>query len=292
MAGRPAKSVFRRDKYRRKRDPDEPKTARTIGSLEKLQAKCNEAKESPRKKREFVRYICNRWTLEVDNVWLPADAWDQCIGPSRAHDGDTCWGALDLSSTRDLSSLCLAFWEGDTLDLKWTFWTPADRVKEHEEEWRVPLRDWVERGWVIATPGDIIAYSAIRAAISGVVLSDQGNHSLIVWHRRPCSDTAFSLSATTRGNAQKLVEEELFNYDGIKVEEVRQGFASLNGPSKEFERMVAGRLINHAANPVATWMARHCVVDTDPAGNIKPNKKKSRHKIDGILTAVMATDWP
>jgi phage terminase large subunit-like protein len=31
-------------------------------------------------------------------------------------------------------------------------------------------------------------------------------------------------------------------------------------------------------------------VSTDPAGNVKPNKQKSRDKIDGIVAGIMALD--
>ena len=89
-------------------------------------------------------------------------------------------------------------------------------------------------------------------------------------------------------NARQLVEEQLRDSDGIVTEPIRQGYKSLSGPCKEFERMVASRSIMHGNNPVLNWMVRHCIVDEDPAGNIKPNKKKSRHKIDGIASAVMA----
>ena len=37
-------------------------------------------------------------------------------------------------------------------------------------------------------------------------------------------------------------------------------------------------------------MAGNVVVDTDPAGNIKPTKAKSPEKIDGIVAAIMALD--
>ena len=32
------------------------------------------------------------------------------------------------------------------------------------------------------------------------------------------------------------------------------------------------------------------MVDTDAAGNVKPNKQKSREKIDGIVAGIMALD--
>ena len=38
------------------------------------------------------------------------------------------------------------------------------------------------------------------------------------------------------------------------------------------------------------WMSGNEVVETDPAGNIKPTKAKSAEKIDGIVAAIMALD--
>ncbi|MEM6364427.1 MAG: terminase large subunit, partial [Planctomycetota bacterium] len=36
-----------------------------VGSIEKLKAKCEEAKKTPAKKRSFIRYITNRWVAAV-----------------------------------------------------------------------------------------------------------------------------------------------------------------------------------------------------------------------------------
>ena len=46
----------------------------------------------------------------------------------------------------------------------------------------------------------------------------------------------------------------------------------------------------HGGNPVLRWMAGNVVIDTDPAGNIKVTKAKSKEKIDGIVAAIMALD--
>lgn len=45
-----------------------------------------------------------------------------------------------------------------------------------------------------------------------------------------------------------------------------------------------------AGNPVLRWMAGNVVIDTDPAGNIKVTKAKSKEKIDGIVAAIMVLD--
>lgn len=51
--------------------------------------------------------------------------------------------------------------------------------------------------------------------------------------------------------------------------------------------LVSGKLI-HPRNPVLTWCASNVVVEMDAAGNIKPNRKKSTEKIDGIVAMAMA----
>ena len=38
------------------------------------------------------------------------------------------------------------------------------------------------------------------------------------------------------------------------------------------------------------WMADNLVVDQDPAGNLKPNKVKSRERIDGMVALIMGLD--
>lgn len=275
------------DKARPREDDDPPAEPIVIGNVDKLAAKCEEAKKSPRKKREFIRYICNRWVAEVQDSWLDFDQWKTCGGPIPLHIGDICFGALDLSATRDLSSLCLAFPGDECIDLVWTFWTPGSRVKDHEDDWRVPLRDWIEDGWVVASGDNAIDYADIRQAVSGVICDANGQ---VVERDDSCVASEYQLQclAYDPWNASTLVKQQLEDADGIPCEPMRQGYQSMNAPSKELERMIAEGTLRHGDNPVVDWMVRHCVVDQDPAGNIKPNKKKSRHKIDGLVAAVMA----
>lgn len=274
----------------RPKDEDEPTGPRTLGSVEKLQDKCDEARQSPRKQRHFTRYICNRWIGGGEDAWIDIDEWYACGSPILKHKKkENIWVGLDLSSTRDLSSLC-KLWQCDDgiLDLDWLFWTPEDKLKEHEDQWKVPLRDWVKQGWVRATPGDIISYAAIREEISGVRLNDEGEPL----HEKNKNAIARRYHLRNVGydpwNAGDMVEQQLYSYDGVEVTEVRMGFKSMNPPCKEFERLVTSRGIRHGNNPVMNWMIQHCIVDEDPAGNIKPNKKKSRQKIDGVVASIAA----
>ena len=46
--------------------------------------------------------------------------------------------------------------------------------------------------------------------------------------------------------------------------------------------------LRHGNNPILRWMASNVTVETDAAGNLKPSKKKSTEKIDGIVALTMA----
>lgn len=84
--------------------------------------------------------------------------------------------------------------------------------------------------------------------------------------------------------------------------QLRQGYASLSGPSKELERLVVGSspsksspkptpLLRFGWNPVLRWMADCVEIVSDPSGNIKPTKpdrRKAAQRIDGIAALVNA----
>jgi phage terminase large subunit-like protein len=77
---------------------------------------------------------------------------------------------------------------------------------------------------------------------------------------------------------------------GLVCVEFGQGFASMSPPMKELERLVMSHKLAHGNNPVMNWMADNVVANLDAAGNIKPDKEKSREKIDGIVALIMGLD--
>jgi phage terminase large subunit-like protein len=95
--------------------------------------------------------------------------------------------------------------------------------------------------------------------------------------------------AVDRWNASTLVTQ-LCDHDGWgdRVIMFGQGFASMTSPTKDLERLVANGKLCHGGNPVLRWMASNVVVKQDEAGNLKPDKKKSSEKIDGIVALIMA----
>jgi phage terminase large subunit-like protein len=76
--------------------------------------------------------------------------------------------------------------------------------------------------------------------------------------------------------------------DGFNMILFGQGFHDMNPPTKELLRLIADKALLHGGNPVLRWMASNTATETDAAGNLKPSKKKSTERIDGIVAAVMA----
>jgi phage terminase large subunit-like protein len=72
--------------------------------------------------------------------------------------------------------------------------------------------------------------------------------------------------------------------------EFSQSILHMSPPTKEFERRVRQRAINHGGNPVARWMLSNVEPWRDANGNIKLYKAKGKRelKIDGIVAAIMA----
>jgi phage terminase large subunit-like protein len=272
----------------RPRDKDDlPAKPQTLGTPDKLRDKMIEAKQTPARKREFIRYICNRWVFDAQDPYIESDDWDRCVGPVVIRPGESIHAALDLAQVDDMVALCSAAWDGDVLQLSWKFWTPEETVKRHEELWRVPLRRWVDDGHVATTPGRTIQYQFIRREISGAIFDEAGQ-------RLPSDPLALSQLydlqelAIDPWNARELATN-LAQQDSIRVVEFTQSMAMMNGPTKALLQMVKDGRIRHNGNPVAKWMIKNTACPPDSNENRKPVKRKSSGKIDGVVAAIMAT---
>ena len=70
--------------------------------------------------------------------------------------------------------------------------------------------------------------------------------------------------------------------------EVRQGFRTFSEPMKQMEVLTRTGRILHGNDPVTRWCIGNTVVAQDPAANIKPDKRASADKIDGVVSGLMA----
>ncbi len=79
--------------------------------------------------------------------------------------------------------------------------------------------------------------------------------------------------------------------EGLKVKEYPQSFRAMSSPTKRFEALVLERKIRHGGNPALAAQVAAVTVDTNPFEDVRPVKKKSTGRIDGVVAAIFALGW-
>lgn len=236
--------------------------------IDEMRVRCKEAQEIPARENDFRRlYLCQH--TEQDSRWLSMDTWKECVGALDPEDlkGMACVGGLDLASTEDIAAFVLYF--PAVRAVLPFFWVPMENAAKRTKKDNVPYESWVRRGAIEQTDIAGIDYDTIRKRINE--LREEFN---------------FTSIAMDRWNAAQIKTQ--LEGDGFEMVPFGQGYASMNAPCKELERLLLSRELKHLDNPVLKWMASNVSREMDPAGNIKPSKKKSSEKIDGIVALVMA----
>lgn len=243
--------------------------------IERLRDAYREAKQNPADEVTFKWLRLNMWVSSTV-AWIPDAIFmkgNEEIDLA-ALEGRDCYGGLDLSSTGDITALVLMFPPRDE-DEKYIllpfFWVPEETIPQRVKAASVPYDIWERQGYLLSTEGNVIHYDFIEKFINDLA---EKYHIVEI--------------AVDRWNATQMIQN--LEGDGFTMVPFGQGFASMSGPTKDFYRLLMEGQIIHGGHPVLRWMADNVVVDTDPAGNIKVTKAKSKEKIDGIVAAIMALD--
>lgn len=230
-----------------------------------------EAQASPVNENNFRRYRLNQWVRQ-ERRWISMSAWDRCavqFDPAEL-EGQKCWIGLDLATTTDICAAAILFKRpGGKFLVKPRFWVPESSLRRREEENRTRLDEWVRTGLIKAIPGDVIRYDVVRAD-----LNEEAERYKV---------REFAIDPW---NATQIATD--LQDDGFEVTYVRTGYASISAASKEFEKLVLSGSIEHGAHPALDWMIGNIATEQDASGNIKPSKRKSAEKIDGVVAIILA----
>lgn len=243
--------------------------------IERLRDAYREAKQNPADEVTFKWLRCNMWVSSTV-AWIPDAIYmrgNEEIDAALLERRD-CYAGLDLSSTGDITALVLIFPprdENEKYVLLPYFWIPEETIPRRVKANSVPYDIWEKQGYIMSTEGNVIHYDFIEKFIMDL---SEKYHILEI--------------AVDRWNATQMIQN--LEGEGFTIVPFGQGFSSMSAPTKEFYRLLMEGRIIHGGNPVLRWMAGNVVIDTDPAGNIKVTKAKSKEKIDGIVAAIMALD--
>lgn len=237
---------------------------------EEFAADYQDACTDPRKLSKWLRYSLNVWT-EPDTRWFHGDAWSLCsTEPPESLDGRPCWVGLDLASNLDMTAAAIVWRHDDgSYSVRMRYWVPEETIAERERRDRIPYSAWIRDGHVTVTQGARLDHERVAADLVEIA----GQYQV-----RTVAADAWNLGSI--GTALQAA--------GLEVKVVPQSVGALTAPSKLLESLVASKKLHHSGHPVLAWNANNVCLFQDSNGNIKPDKGRSREKIDGIAALVNA----
>lgn len=239
-------------------------------SLEELRAYAAKARRLPARLPKLRNLYLNQRVDAVAGLISGAD-WKACDGQVDPDSliGQRCFGGLDLSQTRDLTALVLFFPDSAAVLVK--AWVPGETIKEREETERLPYQLWRDQGIIEAPAGRAIDKRAVAIIAAGLA------------ERYDLQGLAFDRWRIEEFQAR--LEEEGIT---LPLVEWGQGFKDMAPAIDAFEDLVVDGRLRHGGNPLLTSHVAAAVVDIDPTGARKLNKRKARSRIDCLQALCMA----
>lgn len=224
--------------------------------------------------RSFVVLNLNTWWEKGDGSFIPKDVLDKVFVdeiPDEMIEGEDCYLGIDLSATKDITSLSLVFPpsinHSEYIIKNWNIKTNS--VEKRVRANGIDLTDWIESGEIIELDRPIIDYDFLFNMIEGL---NEKYNILGVGH-----DSFNSALLIPR------VENDL----GLTCKSVAQTAPQLNFPTKFLEKIIYDENVQ-IDNRANKWMFGNVKLYVDGNFNIKPMKNKSLDSIDGVVSELNA----
>jgi len=180
---------------------------------------------------------------------------------------------IDLSATVDLSVLTMITKVDNTIYVHQKAWMPSEMFEKRLSTEKIPYREWNENKYMDLCPGNSINYHQIIDYI----------HELIDTY----NITVYKLGYDSW--SARYVIEELEDYFGRGVcEPVIQGYKTLSQPMGELKATFQDKNVNYNNNPMLLWGCLNVVCVEDRNGNLLPDKRDKRQKIDNFASLLDA----
>lgn len=214
----------------------------------------------------FCTKNLNMW-VDSPEVWISDD---DVMANARGLDrselmGKDCWVGIDLASKGDITAVCL--WFPDVMAADFIFCVPEAKVLELAD--RVDYRLWRDQGWLTVVPGKTLDedwyVDMLLQRLDQYKVQRIAYDPWAMWNILP-----------------------KFGRYSDKLFEFRQSIRYMSVPTKWVEAEVLRHRLEFYGNPIIRWMFRNVTLYRDPNENIRPDKARSRNKIDGVAALVDA----
>jgi len=236
----------------------------------------------------------------TEGFWTTQEAWDSCQGvvDEGAMVGLPCWLGLDLSKKNDLTALS-ACWKGPKagkphLFVKTWYFTTKAGIHDRSRDDNAPYADWAEKGLMEAVPGATIDYEFVGAKVKA--LKDKHDIQFLAFDAAKIGDF-IDACARIDFDVWKFEGPDEPAGEGLMLVSHGQGTRivfverALCMP-KSIERLedaILDEAITIDASPVTTMCASNAIIVSDAMNNRAFDKKRSRGRIDGMISIAEAT---
>lgn len=230
------------------------------------------AQESARE--NFVTKHCNIiYSGAGTETYIDVSQVQECKVSSIDWSGRVVYLGLDLSESGDNTSVAMLSVDENNKILAeaWAF-IPEGRIDEKIASERVNYRELIKTGKVIPCGDKIIDYKAVE----DFILSIPERYGVEI--QAVGYDRWNALSS-----AQKLESE------GLATVEIRQHSSVLHPPTKLLKEKIVNGEFEYTNNPLyeINFLNSRCTYDTNK--NLYVNKKKSKGKVDMVVSTINAT---
>lgn len=229
------------------------------------------------------------------DFWIDEESWSAVQGPvdETALVGCKCWLSLDLSQKNDLTALT-ATWldaEGRLWSMTW-YWTTKRGLPDRVKSDKAPYDEWVERDLLTATDTPTIDLTFVAAQVQR--LCERHKVEQLVFDPAKMAD--FEAACEEIGfDAWRYEGPDKPAGVGLKMVAHAQGLQirfegkqhTMPRSIQRLEDRIFARTVTIDSSPVTYMCAANAALHTDGMMNRCFDKKRSRGRIDGLVTIAM-----
>lgn len=229
------------------------------------------------------------------DFWIAEEAWAAVQGKvdETKLKGRPCWLSLDLSDKNDLTALSAA-WEREDghLEVKTWYWTRKPGLEQRALEDNAPYLLWEEKKFLKAIDAPVIDKAFVAKEVQRIC----GEHDVqflafdvagIDDFILACDDIGFAVWKWLGPDKPEGVGLKLVSHaQGTRVRfEEKQ--LTMPRSIERLEDRILAETITIDSSPVTYSCAANAKVKTDEQNNRAFDKRKSRGRVDGLVTTAM-----
>lgn len=200
------------------------------------------------------------------------------------------WGGLDFASAADMYAISwfYEFTDG-TYYLTHRFYAPEQTFgnRYNTAENSQKYAEWEASGYLYTTPGKVIDSTFVEEYILDTWQSFGHEKAFIGYDPYRGTEIVARLNQTL-GTEYVYDERNAKMVEKTIMQPIKQTVVALTDATQKFEEIINSGTLTHDGNPVMAWHVANAITTYDNNGNVKPDRKNPKKKIDGVYSSLDA----